>query len=388
MPQSAGLAFLTLFSLVPLLAAFSFFGARFFTRQPELISSLARLLPYQEAKIEGVLQQFVNASSSLSGFGFAAFLITVLFGFNSVEQVINRIWDVPKRRSWYSRLSSFLVLLLAGPILIAVAYSALFYLERDRHWQEVARFGVVQMLPFLITVGGLTLLNWQVPNTQVRLESALLGGAVSGLLLELLRLGFGLYVQNATQFSVVYGSFGIAMFFLISVQAAWAIVLLGTEVAYCVQNFEMLSQQRQHSALEGSRLGLLAMVMVVDRFRAGSPRVPHEWLASKLALPSAELRRVLEPLAGRGFLLEDADDDGGWLLAGDPHEIRVAEIVAAYDQPFDEAFEALPEEAALSLQALFARLTAIGQGQMGDLVVVDLLPCQRPKVERPGEKQS
>lgn len=383
-PQSAALAFLTLFSVVPLLAAFSLFGARFFSSQPELVADLARFLPYQENKIAAVLQQFVDSSRSLTGFGFGVFLITVLFGFNSVELVINRIWDVPKRRSWYSRLSSFLVLLLAGPILIAAAYSALFYLEREPTWQGLAQLGLVQAAPFVVTVIGLTLLNWQVPNTQVRFESALLGGVVSGLLLETLRLGFGLYVQNATQVSVVYGSFGIAMFFLISVQAAWAIVLLGTEVAYCVQNFEMLSQPRQRTSVEGSRLGLVAMVLVVDRFRSGSPRVAHEWLAARLGLPSIELRRVLEPLAQRGFLLEDSDDDGGWLLAGDPYEIRVAEVLGAYESPLGEAYESLPEETASSVRLLLDKLTQQKNAQLGELVVVDLLPCGRAGGESRG----
>lgn len=383
-PQSAALAFLTLFSVVPLLAAFSLFSARFFSNQPELVTDLALLLPYQETRIAEVLQQFVEASGSLSGFGLGVFLITVLVGFNSVEGVINRIWDVPKRRSFFSRLSSFLVLLLAGPILIAGAYSALFYLERDPTWQSFARLGLVQMAPFLLTLGGLTLLNWQVPNTRVRLESALVGAAVSGLLLETLRLGFGLYVQNATQISVVYGSFGIAMFFLISVQAAWAIVLLGIEVAYCVQNFEMLSQPTRHTSVEGGRLGLLAMIMVVERFRAGSPRVPHESLAARLGLPSNELRRVLEPLAQRGFLLEDSDDDGGWLLAGDPYEIRVAEILGAYEPPLGEAFETLPEETAASVRLMFDKLTERKNAQLGELVVVDLLPCGRAGGESRG----
>lgn len=376
-PQAGALAFLTLFSLVPLLATFSFFGARF-VDQTELVATLSRLLPYQEAAIAEVLQQFVESAGSLSGIGFATFMITVISGFNSVEGVINRIWDVPKRRSWYSRLTSFILVLLGGPLLIALAYWGVYYFEHEPRWAGLAGLGLVQLLPFAITVVSLALLYWQVPNTHVRFESALVGAVVAGLLLEILRLGFGYYVESATDISVVYGSFGIAIFFLFSIQAAWTIALLGTEIAYCVQNFEVLSRPKQHSALDGHRLGLLAMILAVERFRCGTPRVTHEFFAGRLGLTSGEVRRVLEPLAKKGYLLEDSDDDGGWLLAKDPHEVPVRDIFACYDQAYDDIHGGLPDETAASLEVLFDRLEAQTQRQLGSLMVVDLLPAPRP----------
>jgi membrane protein len=376
-PQAGSLAFLTLFSLVPLLATFSFFGARFL-EQPELVSTLAALLPYREGKIAEVLQEFVEAAGSLSGLGFIFFLVTVISGFNSVEEVINKIWDVPKRRSWYSRLTSFILVLLGGPMLLAGAYWAIFYLKSNPRLSGIAEVGLVQVLPFVLSVVALTLLNWQVPNTYVKLKSALIGGATSAVLLEILRRGFGLYVENATDISVVYGSFGIAIFFLFSIQAAWIIVLLGTEIAYSAQNFEVLSRPNPHSALDGCRLGLLAMILAVEKFRAGSPRVTHEYFAGRLGLTSGELRRVLQPLAKKGFLLEDSDDEGGWLLAADPHAIRVKEIFTCFDQSYEDVHAGLPPETAASLEQLFGKLDAQRKRQLGELTVVDLLPVARP----------
>lgn len=376
-PQAGSLAFLTLFSLVPLLAAFSYFGARFL-QQRQLIGALAAVLPYQEARIAEVLQQFVAAAGSLSGIAFVTFIVTVFSGFNSVEAVINRIWDVPKRRSWYNRITSFVLVLLVGPILVATAHWAVNYFEGDPRWRALATNGLVQTLPFLFSVLGLTFLNWQVPNTRVRFESALVGAGVSALLLEILRLGFGIYVDRSTGISVVYGSFGTAIFFLAAIQGAWIIVLLGTEVAYCVQNYEVLSRPKQHAAIDGCRLGLLAMILAVQRFREGAPRVTHELFASRLGLTSGEVRRILQPLARKHLLLEDNDDEGGWLLARDPHEVRIAEIFACFSQSYDDIHATLPAETAASLEALFERLDHLTKRQLGDLVVVDLLPLPAP----------
>ena len=386
-PQAGSLAFLTLFSLVPLLAAFSFFGARFL-EQPELVSTLAGLLPYREAKIAEVLQQFVEAASSLSGLGFAFFLVTVFSGFNSVEEVINRIWDVPKRRSWYSRLTSFMLVLLGGPMLLGGAYWAIFYVKGKTSWTGVAEVVLVQVLPFLISVLALTLLNWQVPNTHVKLKSALIGGSISAVLLEVLRRGFGLYAENATDISVVYGSFGIAIFFLFSIQAAWIIVLLGTEISYSAQNFDVLERPDPHTALDGGRLGLLAMILAVEKFRAGSPRVSHEYFAGRLGLTTGELKRVLLPLAKKRFLVEDGDDEGGWLLSADPHDIRLTEIFSCFDQGYEDVHASLPPETAASLDLLFGEMAAQRKRQLGDLTVVDLLPVARPAADADGEDEA
>jgi membrane protein len=380
--QSAGLSFLTIVALVPLLAAFSHFGARFFSDQPQLIELLAQVMPYTEARINEVLGQFLASAGELTGLAFATFMLTAWTAFSTIESVINRIWDVPKGRALRRRLMSFLLVLTIGPILIGGGYSLLFYLEGDPDSQGTVIATLAQALPYLVTTAALTFLNWQLPTVAVRFRSALSGGLVSATLLELLRHSFGLYVQNATQISVVYGSFGIAILFMISIQVAWFIVLLGTQVAYSVQHFELLSRQRDHLGLSSDWLGLFTMVLMVDRFKRGQPMVPHQWLTTQLGLPTIEVRRVVEPLIALGILREDDGDDGGWLLARDPHEVRVAEILEAYDEPFPEGIGRLPARAAAALSELRDRLHREQRRMLAGVCLSDLVP--REPVPEPG----
>ncbi len=160
-------------------------------------------------------------------------------------------------------------------------------------------------------------------------------------------------------------------------------MLLGTEVAYCVQNYEVLSRPKQHSAIDGCRLGLLAMILAVQRFREGAPRVTHEFFAGRLGLTSGEVRRILQPLAKKHLLLEDRDDEGGWLLARDPHEVRIADIFGCFGQSYEDIHATLPAETAASLDVLFERLDQLTKRQLGDLVVVDLLPLPAPPAAEP-----
>jgi membrane protein len=77
----------------------------------------------------------------------------------------------------------------------------------------------------------LTLLFWWVPNRAVRIRNALAGAAVATFALHGLQTGFRAYVGLFSAASrVVYGSFAIAFLFMLAVQIAWWLILVGCEV--------------------------------------------------------------------------------------------------------------------------------------------------------------
>ena len=271
--------------------------------QEELVDLLARVLPYSEQAITAKLGEFLVESRELRGFGFLAFLLTALTAFGMIENSINDIWRVTRRRAFRSQLSSFVLLLCWGPILIGATYSVLFLLRKSPAFGSLTETFLLSWAPFLVTLVGLTMLNWQVPRTAVRFGSAFAGGAVSALLVEVIRSGFAFYVARADQISIVYSSFGFVFFFVVSIQLTWLIVLAGTELAYCVQNFDYMSRRGVSvGVVEGSWLGLAAMVLVTERFHRGTPITSRELLAQKLDLDAGELHGTL--LHQRNFTAE------------------------------------------------------------------------------------
>lgn len=381
--QSAALAYVTLVAIVPLLAALSYFSAGFFTdRQDELVRLLATVLPYTEGAITENIATFLEESRQLRGLAFFAFVITALSAFIAIEKIINDIWHVTARRSLRSRISSFVQLLLFGPILIAGTYSGLYFLQDQplyQFWeQSLAVQAVIELIPFVFTTLGLTVLFWQVPNTSVRLRHAFAGGATSAGLIELLRFGFSVYVEKAKQMSVVYGSFGALLFFVISVQLSWLIVLLGTEISYSTQNFRYMSRGRRPlGAVEGSWLGLAAMVLVTDRFRAKKPITPQEVLAEKIGISVADLRKSLRPLVDAELLHENLGEEDGYLLSCDPYELRIEEVTSLYEGFQRQLLDALPDEARGTLEDLRDRYEDAREEIHGDLTLAELLGRSR-----------
>ncbi|MEM1177455.1 MAG: YhjD/YihY/BrkB family envelope integrity protein [Acidobacteriota bacterium] len=379
--QSAALAFITILSLVPLLASLSYFSAGFFTdRQGELVDLLARILPYTEASITEQLRLFVEHSASLRGFGLIAFLITALAAFGNIEHTINAIWDVRRRRSWRRQMTSFVMLLAWGPILIGATYSAIFVLRQQPAFAPIADSVPLYLITFAMTSLGLTMLNWQVPHTFVHFRHAALGGITSAVLLEGLRASFRLYAEQVPQMSLVYGSFGFALLFMISIQLGWAIVLIGTEVAYCAQHFDGMSRPRREvSSAEGSWLALAAVTLIIDRFRRHEPMTPHDDLAARFGLPTEQLRRTLEPLVRASMLKENSGSIDGYLLSCDPYKTPVDDVFNLYETEQWSVLDDLPPAGRGPLEDLRARLAGAREKATRKLVLTDLLADEAPE---------
>lgn len=372
---SLALAYVTILSMIPLLAAFSFVGARVFTaHQERSLEFFVQVLPYQEATVTEQLETFMVQARELEGWSILAFFATVLFAFGTVEETVNRIWKVARRRPFRVRFLSFTLVLFWGPVLIGASYSAYLVL-RQRFGPELLESSItVNLLPFLGTLVGLTMLYWLVPYTAVAFRAALAGGLAAAILLELLRLSFGLYVGLLTNPTEIYGRFAFALFFAVSIQVSWAIVLYGSELAYCAQHYGALARglagERRH---QGRWLGLATAVALAERFDRGSPVTRQDALADRLLVPADQLEPILAPLVDAGVLEETEGRERGYLLSRPPHKLPVERVLAAYDADCRRLFEPLGQELEESLGTLAARLAAAREDGLGEATLADLV---------------
>jgi membrane protein len=239
--EASALAYTTLLSLVPLLAAFLFVGERVFREYPlQILSVLSHVLPYSEAAILGAIREFLEQAQLIRGPALAGFLAVALFAVAHVEKTFNRIWQVPTGPIWgrwgrrvLTRVSIFIVV----PLAVGALFSLLLLLRRQGRLQE-SWWG--EVLPIAATTLALTILYWVVPNTRVRLSAALAGALPTAAAFDLLRRFFRLYLEAFPAMSLVYGGFALAILFMMSIQVSWLMVLLGAEVAYAAQHFPQI----------------------------------------------------------------------------------------------------------------------------------------------------
>lgn len=380
---SSALAYVTILSLIPLLAAFSFVGARVFTAyQERSLEFFVQVLPYHEATVTEQLEKFLVQTRELEGWSILAFFATVLFAFGTVEETINRIWKVTRRRPFRVRFLSFTLLLFWGPVLIGASYSA-FLIVRQRFGPEILDSSItLNLLPFFGTLLGLTMLYWLVPYTAVSFRCALTGGLAAAILLELLRLSFGLYVGLLTNPTAVYGRFAFALFFVISIQITWAIVLYGSELAYCAQHYGALARGLGgERRLQARWLGLASVVELAERLDRGEPVTRQDELADRLLVPADQLEPILEPLVEAGILEPTAGRERGYLLARPPHKVTVEQVLGAYDAGFQRLFEPLGGDQEVRLRDLADRVSEDRKRSLAELTLADLV--ERVAAEEP-----
>lgn len=231
--RAGALAYTTLLSIVPLLTVALVMVGRV---QPErvavVVQAIATVLPFSPARVQGTLAAFAERTAAL---GWIAVAISVLLTFNAfyqIEEVINDIWGVPRRRRWQWRLVSFAMVLLWGPLLLAALGSGLYWLSSRQWYPLVAPVG--RPLPAILGAVVLAALYRWVPHTRVSWRAAITGAAVGALALTVLHIAFQTYFLLAADLNVIYGSLSLLLFFLFSLFLFWLAVLLGAEASWVV----------------------------------------------------------------------------------------------------------------------------------------------------------
>lgn len=242
LPQTAGsLTFTTLLSLVPLLAV----SVALFTRWPALFSRLQTtldelllksLLPPEIARtVLGHLHRFAANAAGLPWLGSLLLVASALALLLTVENTLNQIWGVKRRRPWLRRLGLYLLMLGLGPPLLAASLWAMStLLGASMGWlgplPPSARF-VLNLGPALLAWIGLAALFYFVPCTRVRKRDALAGGLVASAALELGKRGFAAWLLQLPSYQAVYGAFAVFPMFLLWVYFSWLVTLAAALLA-------------------------------------------------------------------------------------------------------------------------------------------------------------
>lgn len=237
---AGGLTFTMVVSMVPLLAV----SFALFAQVPALRTTgeairghlLRGLLPADIAKtVLKHLSQFAGNAGGLTQIGFVILLVSALTMLLSMENTLNRIWQVKKARTVLRRLVLYVSMLLTGPVIIGASLWAASYLS-------AASTGLVGPRPawvphalnlgsVILGVAGFTCLFRFVPHTVVRWRDAVVGGLLAGVAFELGKHGFAIYLANVPTYRTIYGAFAPLLAFLVWVYYSWLVTLAAALVS-------------------------------------------------------------------------------------------------------------------------------------------------------------
>ncbi len=244
--RATALAYTTLLSVVPFLAVafslFKAFGGLEKTMDPIKGFILSNLTTGTGTAAVGYLEQFIDnfRSGAVGLVGFVLLILSVIGVLASIEQAFNDIWGIPNQRPFVRRFTTYWTLITIGPIFLGISLSITGALQSNRLVTQILSLSgaekfLVGKIPWLVTWGLFSALYLIMPNTRVKVRSALLGGILGGTLWELAKYGYTLYAARVVTQYKVYGSLGIVPIFLVWIYYTWLVVLLGAQLAQADQ---------------------------------------------------------------------------------------------------------------------------------------------------------
>ena len=322
--RSMSLVYTTLLSVVPLVA-FSFSVLKGLGAHKNLESKLYTVLePLGDKGVEitdKLMTLVYNVNGSvLGGIGLAFFIYTAISMVQKIEESFNYVWYVSKPRSFSRRFTEYLLILLLGPVAIAIALGTLASLQNEAIVQWAANNALVgpifsatsKLTPFLVVTAVFTALYKYMPNTEVRFRSALVGGLTGGFLWATLGMVFAAFVANSARTQAIYASFAIAIFTLFWLYLNWLVLLIGSQLAFYFQNPAYMRIGRREPRLSNAmreRLALNIMLIVGSAFRDSNKSVNQRALSEDLRIPSITVTPIIMALANKGLLTTLENDD-------------------------------------------------------------------------------
>jgi membrane protein len=281
--RTSALGYASVLAVIPMLALlfaiFKGFGLQ------RLLA--AHLLPQLAGGSQDFARQIISYVettnvASLGVFGVIWLLVALMILMTNIEQAFNHIWKISRSRPWWRKLSDYLSIFMLFPILMAVAISLTTVLQSHPEIQKTLKFFIPETFfsayNLLISLGiiwlGFSFIYLVMPNTRVRVVSAVIGGLIGGTIWQAAQWLFQWFQSTAPYYNAIYGALYQILFLVIWMFWSWLIVLYGAEVAYTHQN---LASLRRHYDLTGSTeqglddeyLALLAFLSIGERFYTG-----------------------------------------------------------------------------------------------------------------------
>ena len=243
-----GLVYMTILSLVPLLAVmFSVLkGFGVHNQLQPLLLNLLEPLGEKGIEITTTILSFVDniKVGVLGAVGLGLLMFTVVSLIRQVEVAFNSTWRVRKLRPLIERFSHYISVLMVGPVLIFSAIGLSQSVEHFSLFRQVIEtdtgaffYNLVSVyLPFFMTVFGITFVYMFVPNTRVKFTAALFGATIATLLFRVASFVFTLFIAGSTKYDAIYSAFATIIILFIWIYIIWLILLLGSSIAYYFQH--------------------------------------------------------------------------------------------------------------------------------------------------------
>ncbi len=350
--RASSLVYTTLLTFVPLLAvSFSVlkaFGVN--TRLEIMLYYFLEPLGEKGADISFTVIKFVEHMNVavLGVVGLSTLMYTVISTISKIEASLNFIWHERGTRPLSQKFSSYLSILLVGPVLAFTAFSLMVSFKSAyvvKHLLALPGIGRLtyeagKVFPYILAWAAFALLYIFLPNTRVRLKSALAGGLFAAVSWGVMGWAFTSFVASSSQYSAIYSGLATLFLFVIWLYWNWLVLLSGARVACYHQHpayFIRRGEERVTSRIR-ERTALRLAALIARNFYSDGRPMDAAALTEFLGIPASILQDVLSALVRNNVLTATAGDPPAYLFMKDPEAILLKALIEAVRKEGEDVF--------------------------------------------------
>jgi membrane protein len=244
--MSRSIAYYALFSFFPLLLILISVSTTVLTAsqvQEVILDFVEQYLPAAGRLVQANIQQLLDSRNAIGVLALVGLLWSASGVFSALYRSVNRAWgNTPADLFWTEKLFALAVVLVVGLLLVAtILYGTAVSVVRGWQlevfgWQPFADPGTGRLvgwlsalIPALGSVAVFTTLYRAIPRTKVRWRDVWFGGLVAGLAWVASSQLLTWYISSFARYSLIYGSVGAIIAFLLWSYVSAMILLLGAE---------------------------------------------------------------------------------------------------------------------------------------------------------------
>jgi membrane protein len=324
--RASALTMYTVLSIVPVIAMI--FGiAQGFGLEAYLTQQLQHAFANQPDILNNLLTYSHNMLGRthggwIAGLGLVLLIWSVIQVLSNIENAFNSIWYVKKGRTWMRKFTDYLAIMMFAPILLIVSGAVtLFITTYIKTFAELIEplndalenfiLFSINFIPYVSSSLLFFLVYLVMPNTRIKPGAALTAGIIAGVFSQLFQWIYLVSQVGISRYNAIYGSFASIPLFITWLQYSWIIVLIGAEIAYCVQNVISFETDLHHVDVSHKMrmlYSLYIMNFIAKRFREGIDPADAEDISHKLEIPFVLCKELLENLVKCGLLAETIEE--------------------------------------------------------------------------------
>jgi len=400
--RACALAYASLMAFVPVLAvSFAFVRGLGWSGERLEPIILGRFAMLSAEAVDTIVSYIDN--TSIAGLGIVGGLFVVGVALSVMRQVeisFDTIWGNPSPRGFVRRSADSLVLLVAAPLLLALAVTLTASVRTTVYGGWLQGLGaagpilcaLAGLVPYGVTCGLFTFLYGFLPNAEVRLRSALTGGVAAGVAWQLAQSAYVAFQFGMSNYNAIYGTLAQLPLLMLWMTTSWFIVLAGAELSAVVQNFATLRREQRKTSAGTAARERLALALVCElaeaaHARRAAPTIDE--LSHLLDAPVREVTDVVLRLADAGLVHMGGDEQAYCFLSLAPSSIALYRIVSvARDEDQAPVRRGAEATTAASLRKLLAALEASRRRGLGAATLADLVdPPRRVDTGEPAQSQ-